>query len=79
MMNNLDITVHERFIKNLKFLLNEKGISQNAFSKEIDKSVTHVNALINGRGTPTLEFVIKCSQYFNKSIDSLLFSDIGGE
>ena len=76
MVNKIDRDIHETFIKNIRFLLTKRGLSQNAFAKEIEKNVSHINGLLNGHGNPTLDFVINCSKYFNISIDDLLFKNI---
>ena len=77
MINRIEREYHDNFIANIKYLLNKNNLSQSAFAKEIDKNVSHVNGLLNGKGNPTLDFVINCAKYFNISIDDLLFKNLG--
>ena len=76
MRNPLDETIKNRINNNIKFLLESTNTSQSALAIAIDKNVSHVNALLNGRGTPTLEFIINVSNYFNITIDDLIYKDM---
>ena len=79
MRNTLDNEIRDRINSNIKFLLAREGISQSALAIAIDKSVTHISSLINGHGTPTLEFIINVSKYFNMTIDDLIYVDMATE
>lgn len=76
MRNDLNKTIKERINSNIKYLIDKKGISQSTLSKEIDKSVTHINALINGHGTPTLQLIIDICKYLDVKIDDLIYKNM---
>jgi DNA-binding XRE family transcriptional regulator len=76
MRNTLDADIRNRITNNIRYLLDKENISQQKLAVEIDRSVSHVNALLNGHGTPTLELIINVCQYFNIKIDDLVNTDI---
>ena len=77
MRNTLDSKIRNTISDNIRYLLQKNNMSQSALAIEIDKSVAQVNSLINGRGTPTLEFIIDVCKYFNITVDTILFENIG--
>lgn len=64
------------FKGNLKFLLKEKGIKQNAFGVFIDVSGASVGTYLKGPTTPDYYTLIKIAEYFKISIDDLILKDI---
>lgn len=76
MKNTLDMVIKERINRNIRYLLAKNDISQSKLGKEIDRSVTHINALLNGHGTPTLELIINICNYFHIKIDDLVYVDM---
>ena len=77
MRNTLDNTIKERINNNIKYLIEKNNISQSTLSKETEKSVTHINAILNGHGTMTLGTLISICEYFKISIDDVIYKDLG--
>ena len=61
----------DKFIKNLNYLLEQKGISRNKLSKEVGIGESTIRSWYKGT-IPTIDKVIKLSQYFAIPINELL-------
>lgn len=77
MRNTLDNTIKERINNNIKYLIEKNNISQSTLGKKTEKSVTHINAILNGHGTMTLGMLISICEYFKVSIDDVVYNDFG--
>jgi len=63
----------ERFGEKIKVLRIEKGLNIRQLSKELNlKSNSYITELEKGKKTPSTRLLIKISNYFNASIDSLV-------
>ena len=76
MRNYLTDETRDRINRNVKYLLTKNNMSQSDFAKEIDKSVTRVNGVLNGHGSPTLEFVLSVASFFNVKLDELVYTNM---
>lgn len=76
MRNTLDESIKKRINNNIKYLLSKNNTSQSALANGIDRNVSHVNSILNGRGTPTLEFIINVCEFFNITLDDLIYKDL---
>lgn len=63
---------------NVRNLLEYHKISQSKLAKIFGISVSRVNAQLNNSNI-TLEFIVKCRQLFNVSMDDLMFKDLSIE
>ncbi len=61
----------DKFIQNLNYLLEQKGISRNKLSKEVGIGESTIRSWYKGT-IPTIDKVIKLSQYFAIPINELL-------
>lgn len=77
MRNALDNVIKERINNNIKYLIEQNNISQSILGKETDKSVTHINAILNGHGTITLGMLISICDYFKVSLDDMVYKELG--
>ncbi|ODS85181.1 MAG: DNA-binding protein [Cytophagaceae bacterium SCN 52-12] len=64
------------FPGNLKFLRTRKGLSQEDAAKHLDISRVKVNALEHGRQKPTPEDLLRVSEFFRISVDTVLKVDL---
>ena len=63
------------FAKKLKFLRNEKGLSQTEFGKFIGVHYTHVSRYERGMGLPSIEVIMRIATKLKTSVDYLLFEN----
>lgn len=61
----------DKFIQNLNYLLEQKGISRNKLSKEVGIGESTIRSWYKGT-IPTIDKVIKLSQYFAIPLNELL-------
>lgn len=61
-----------KFADRLKELRNEKNLSQNELSKEIDVSVACINRWENNLRLPNIESIITLCKYFGCTSDYLI-------
>ena len=59
-------------VKNLKYLRNQKGISQQKLAIEIGISQQSINKYENHKVEPDIATLISIAQYFNTSVDYLI-------
>lgn len=76
MRNTLDPEIQNRIISNIKYMLERDGMSQSALAIEIDRNVSHLNSILNGRVNPTLEVLINVAKFYKITLDELIFTDI---
>ena len=62
----------EAFRRNLKVLINNRGMNQADIASELGMSTAALSRYLNGVRSPDLEYVIKIANYFNISVDWLL-------
>ena len=62
----------EAFRRNLKVLINNRGMNQADMASELGMSTAALSRYLNGVRSPDLEYVIKIANYFNISVDWLL-------
>ena len=62
----------EPFRKNLKVLINNRGMNQADMAAELGMSTAALSRYLNGVRSPDLEYVIKIANYFGISVDWLL-------
>ena len=62
----------EAFRKNLKALINNRGMNQADMASELGMSTAALSRYLNGVRSPNLEYVIKIANYFDISVDWLL-------
>lgn len=77
MRNALDNVIKERINNNIKYLIEKNNISQSILGKETNKSVTHINAVLNGHGTITLGVLISICEYFKVNLDDMVYKELG--
>lgn len=64
--------MNNNFSKNLKFLREKQELQQKELAEDLNIDKTTVSAWERGINFPEVETLIKISDYFNVSIDSLL-------
>ena len=64
------------FNTNLKFIRTQKGLTQEQFSKMLDKDYSTIGKWENGSRTPILEDVVKLSEILNVSVSDLVVKDL---
>ena len=79
MRNTLDPEIQNRIISNIKYMLERDGMSQSALAIEIDRNVSHLNSILNGRVNPTIEVLINVAKFYKITLDELLFTDMAAE
>ena len=62
--------------KNIKHLRSLKKLSQEGLSEELEVSRSRIGSYEESRSAPTIEFLIKLSDYFKIPIDILLRNDL---
>ena len=62
----------EAFRRNLKVLINNRGMNQADMASELGMSTAALSRYLNGVRSPDLEYVRKIANYFNISVDWLL-------
>lgn len=70
--NNADITFTER----LKLLRTERGMNMTTLAKNIGISKQAIHNIENGKSEPSLYTTIKLAQFFECSLDELVFGKI---
>jgi transcriptional regulator with XRE-family HTH domain len=60
-------------------MLERDGMSQSALAIEIDRNVSHLNSILNGRVNPTIEVLINVAKFYKITLDELLFTDMAAE
>ena len=50
MRDTLDNTIRNRIDTNIKYLLEKNDKSQSDLARTIDRSIPHINSLVNGKG-----------------------------
>ena len=76
MRNTLDPEIQNRIISNIKYMLERDGMSQSALAIEIDRNVSHLNSILNGRVNPTIEVLINVAKFYKITLDELIFTDM---
>jgi transcriptional regulator with XRE-family HTH domain len=56
----------------LKYLMEEKGITQNVLASNIGYTQRAVSKWVNNQSEPTETAIVKCAKYFNVTSDYLL-------
>jgi len=79
MRNTLEPEIQSRIISNIKYMLERDGMSQSALAIEIDRNVSHLNSILNGRVNPTIEVLINVARFYKITLDDLLFTDMAAE
>lgn len=79
MRNTLEPEIQNRIISNIKYMLERDGMSQSALAIEIDRNVSHLNSILNGRVNPTIEVLINVARFYKITLDDLLFTDMTAE
>lgn len=65
------------FPENVKFLRNRKNVSQESLAQQMDMTRVKLNAIESGKTqNPALEDLVKFSEFFKISVDSLLKVDL---
>jgi len=65
-----------KFSENIRYLRSKKVLSQEAFASELELSRNQVSSYEDGRAHPSLETLVKLSEYFRLPIDALIKSDL---
>ncbi len=65
--------------KNISHLRKQKKQSQQAFAEKMDVPRSRISSYEEGRSTPSLEFLIKLSDYFKIPVDIIIRNDISNE
>lgn len=76
MRNTLEPEIQNRIISNIKYMLERDGMSQSALAIEIDRNVSHLNSILNGRVNPTIEVLINVATFYKITLDELIFTDM---
>ena len=76
MRNTLEPEIQNRIISNIKYMLERDGMSQSALAIEIDRNVSHLNSILNGRVNPTIEVLINVAKFYKITLDELIFTDM---
>lgn len=76
MRNTLDPEIQNRIISNIKYMLERDGMSQSALAIAIDRNVSHLNSILNGRVNPTIEVLINVATFYKITLDELIFTDM---
>ena len=76
MRNTLQPEIQNRIISNIKYMLERDGMSQSALAIEIDRNVSHLNSILNGRVNPTIEVLINVAKFYKITLDELIFTDM---
>ena len=58
---------------NLKKLLEEINLSQDAFVSKLDVSRQTINSIENGKFDPSLPLAMKIAKFFNSKIEDIFF------
>ena len=61
---------------NIKHIRNLKGLTQEQFAEDLKVSRSRISSYEENRATPSVEFLIELSEYFNLPIDVLIKNDI---
>lgn len=62
--------------QNLKYLREQRGLSQRAFSEEIGLSGSAVGMWETGERKPDIEMIIRLAEYFGVTLDDLVLRDL---
>jgi transcriptional regulator with XRE-family HTH domain len=62
--------------KNIKHLRTLKGLSQEALAEELDATRSRIGSYEENRSAPTIEMLIKLSDYFKVPVDILIKNDL---
>lgn len=62
--------------ENIKFLRNAKKLSQEALSKELDIKRSTLSGYENNSSEPSIDMLIKLSNYFHVTVDQLIRKDL---
>ena len=65
--------------KNLKYLRNMKGVTQDQVAEVFDKQKAAISAYEKGKNIPPVDVLIKLTQFFEVSLDDFVFRDIEKE
>ncbi len=65
--------------KNISYLRKQKKLSQQAFAQQMDVPRSRISSYEEGRSVPSLEFLIRLSDYFKIPVDILIRNDITGK
>lgn len=68
--------MHDKMYNNIAALVKRRGIKMGEFESSIGVSAGYVSRLKNNNSSPTVDFVIKISDYLEVSIDALLNYDM---
>jgi len=64
------------FAENVRYLRNKQGLSQEAMALQLEVTRNRIASYEDGRAQPSLETLVKYSQYFKLPIDALLKNDL---
>ena len=65
------------FSKNLRFIRQNSGLTQEEFSKQLGYSSRDgEKALETNKAKPTLDILIKLKELYNYSLDDLIYKDL---
>jgi transcriptional regulator with XRE-family HTH domain len=64
------------FNKNLQFLRKKQKISQSKLGEILNMTRDSINSMENGRMKPSFDTLINIKNYFNISLDDLIFKDL---
>lgn len=65
--------------KNLKYLRNMKGVTQDQVAEVFGKQKAAISAYEKGKNIPPVDVLIKLAQFFEVSLDDFVFRDIEKE
>ncbi|MCB0477523.1 MAG: LexA family transcriptional regulator [Crocinitomicaceae bacterium] len=65
-----------KFPQNIRYLRNKKGFSQEGLANELDLSRNQIASYEDGRAHPSLDTLVKYSEFFQLPIDALVKSDL---
>ncbi|MBK9492297.1 MAG: helix-turn-helix transcriptional regulator [Haliscomenobacter sp.] len=65
--------------KNLKYLRNMKGVTQDQVAEIFGKQKAAISAYEKGKNIPPVDVLIKLAQFFEVSLDDFVFRDIEKE
>lgn len=63
------------FVENLRFLRTKEKLTQKELAEKLSVKPKYISNIECGFHDPSIEFIVKVSDYFNKSLDFLIFFD----
>jgi transcriptional regulator with XRE-family HTH domain len=65
-----------KFPEKLRFLREQRGLSQRQLSKQLGTAKSYINNLENGERRPSIELVVEIADFFGVSTDVLIRDEL---